>query len=364
MRKILSLLMVLSLVLTGVLTACGANQGGEEPAPNNDQGQGAGAPANEDMLVAMVTDVGGVDDNSFNQSAWEGLQQLKKDAGVKVEYLQSKKATDYEPNLNEFVYGGANLVWGIGYKMEKDVRKVAEANPDARLGIVDFSWGEETPENVAAVVFREEEGSFLVGVIAAKMTKTNKVGFLGGAEFDLIKKFEYGFKAGVASVNPDIEVVSNYVGAFDKPDEGKNFASTMYGQGVDIIYHASGQTGDGVFTEAKQRRANGETVWVIGVDKDQSFLGPEVTLTSMVKRVDNAVYSISQQLIEGNFPGGQTVAYGLADDGVGIAETSDKNVPADVLELVNEYKQKIVAGEIQVPATAEAFDQFKANLGK
>jgi Uncharacterized ABC-type transport system, periplasmic component/surface lipoprotein len=180
-------------------------------------------------------------------------------------------------------------------------------------------------------------------------------------EFDVIKRFENGFKAGVKTVNPKANVVVVYTGAFNKPDLGKQTAASMYDQGVDIIFHASGQTGDGVFNEAKERRKAGKTVWVIGVDKDQSLtFGTDVTLTSMIKRVDNAVYTVSEKLMNGEFPGGQALQLGLKEDGVGIPETTKQNVPADVLAKVEEYKQKIINGEIKVPATDKEYQaQFQ-----
>ncbi|WP_047151003.1 BMP family lipoprotein [Aneurinibacillus tyrosinisolvens] len=354
-KRIFLTMIALLLVMATVLAGCGGgNKGAEQKQPQNG-GAGESAQKGKDFKVGMVTDVGGVDDNSFNQSAWEGLKKAKGDLGMNADYLQSKSATDYEPNFNEFAQSKTNLIWGIGYKLEKDIKKTAAANPDTHFAIVDHTWGPDTPKNIVAVTFKEEEGSFLMGVIAAKMTKTKKIGFLGGAEFDLIKKFEYGYRAGVASVDPSIKVISNYAGDFNKPDKGKTFANTMYGQGVDIIYHASGQTGDGVFTEAKDQRKNGKNVWVIGVDKDQSFLGPDVTLSSMVKRVDVAVYDVTKAASEGTFDGGQTKVFGLKEDGVAPADTTNKNVPADVLKIVDDYKQKIIKGDIKVPATEADF---------
>lgn len=335
MKKLFTAL-VATLSLSLVLAGCGndtdSNQGNSE----------------KKVRIGMVTDVGGVDDKSFNQSAWEGLQRLHNDmSNVEVEYAQSSNDADYVPNLNQFVKDGYDLTWGIGFLMGDHVKQVAEQNPDAKLAIIDAVV--ENVSNVASVVFKENEGSYLVGVVAGKMTKTNKIGFVGGMEIPVIKRFEAGFKAGVQAVNPNAEVIVVYTGAFDKPDQGKQTAASMYGQGVDIIFHAAGATGNGVFNEAKDRKAKGENVWVIGVDKDQSVeFGHEITLTSMMKRVDEAVYRVSKDLAEGNFQGGKIVALGLAENGVGLPE-ENPNVPQEVLDLVNEYKDKIVNGEITVP---------------
>ena len=350
MKKVLSVLSVATLSLSLLLAGCGgqANQGEQ-----GKQGEAGGAAA-PTARIGMVTDVGGVNDNSFNQSAWEGLQKLQADLNLpkeNVNYLQSNGDADYVPNLTQFVKDKWDLTWGIGFLMGDHVKKVAEENPDAKLAIIDAVV--EAP-NVESVVFKEHEGSFLVGVVAAKMTKTNKIGFVGGMDIPVIKRFEAGFIAGVKAANPNAKVIPVYTGAFDKPDLGKSAASQLFGQGADIVFHAAGSTGDGVFNEAKDRKSKGENVWVIGVDKDQSVtLGKDITLTSMMKRVDEAVYRVSKDVIEGKFQGGRVVALGLAENGVGLPETSKDTVPEDVLKAVEEFKQKIIKGEIKVPETPE-----------
>jgi basic membrane protein A len=266
-----------------------------------------------------------------------------------VKYLQSKSDTDFIPNLNTFVKDNYNMTWGIGYIIGDAMKTVATQNPNAKFGIIDNVV--EAP-NVTSVTFAENEGSFLVGVVAALTTKTNKVGFVGGIKIPVIERFEAGFKAGVAAANPNVKVLVNYTGAFDKPDVGKAAASTMYNDGADVIFHASGATGNGVFNEAKDRLKGGKKVWVIGVDKDQSLeFGDDVTLTSMMKYVDRAVYTISNDLINGKFEGGpQKVRnLGLKEDGVGLP-ANNKNVPAEIMTKVNDYKQQIVSGKITVPS--------------
>ncbi|MDF2925624.1 MAG: hypothetical protein K0R57_4538 [Paenibacillaceae bacterium] len=296
--------------------------------------------------IGMVTDVGGVNDKSFNQSAWEGLQKLKADTGAEVKYLQSKGDTDYQPNLNTFVKDNYSITWGIGFIIGDAMKLVANANPNAKLAIIDSVV--EAP-NVKSVTFAEHEGSFLTGVVAGLMTQTGKVGFVGGVDIVVIKRFEAGFKAGVAAANPNAKVSVNYTGAFDKPDIGKAAAATMYNDGVDIIFHASGGTGTGVFNEATDRIKAGKKVWVIGVDKDQSVeFGNDVTLTSMMKYVDRAVYDVSKTLIDKGTFDTTPVVLGLKDNGVGLP-AANPNVPADVLKKVEEYKAKIISGEIKVP---------------
>jgi basic membrane protein A len=338
MKKMLSLSMMLILVFAVVLSACGKDKGTSGAA--------------SDFKIGMVTDVGGVNDNSFNQSAWEGLQAFKADSGAEVKYLQSKGDADYLPNLTTFAKDKSNLTWGIGYMMGDAMKTVAGQFPESKFAIIDSVV--EAP-NVESVTFSENEGSFLVGVIAGLTTKTNKIGFVGGMEGDVIGRFEAGFVAGVAAVNPSATVSINYAGAFDKPDLGKAAAATMYNDGIDIIFPAAGSTGNGVFNEAKERSKDGKKYWVIGVDKDQSItFGDDITLTSMVKRVDKAVQIVSQGLVDGKFQGGKVTVLGLKEDGVGIPDTSSKNVTADILAKVADFKAKIISGEIVVPAKPAA----------
>lgn len=341
MKKFLTLMLILTLGMSTFLVGCGGETteepGAQEPAP-----------AEEQIKIGMVTDVGGVNDNSFNQSAWEGLQQLKADMGgkVDVDFAQSNSDADYVPNLNSFVKDGWDLTWGIGFLMGDHINTVAQQNPDSKLAIIDAVVDQP---NVASVTFKEEEGSFLVGVVAGLMTETNKIGFVGGMEIPVITRFDKGFEAGVKAVNPDAEIIKIYTGAFDKPDAGKAAAATMYDQGVDIVFHAAGATGDGVFNEARDRKNSGKNVWVIGVDKDQSItFGDDITLTSMMKRVDVAIYEVSKDVAEGNFePGFKSL--GLAENAVGLPE-ENPNIPQDVLDTVEEYKAKIISGEIVVPS--------------
>ncbi|KGE18944.1 BMP family lipoprotein [Paenibacillus wynnii] len=335
MKKAFKLSLVMLLAMTVILAGCGKN--------DNNSG------AKSDVKVGMVTDVGGVNDKSFNQSAWEALEALKKEAGIEVKYLQSKSNADYQPNLNQFIKDGYNLTWAIGFDLGDALGKVAEQNPDANLAIIDSVVDKA---NVQSVTFSENEGSFLVGVVAGLTTKTNKVAFIGGMESPVIKRFEVGFTAGVKAVNPDAKVTNTYAGAYDKPDIGKSMATTLYDAGNDIIFPAAGATGNGVFNEATSRnKAGGEKVWVIGVDKDQSLeFGDEVTLTSMVKRVDEAVKMVSQQVIDGKFEGGKVTVLGLKENGVGLPETSKANVSAEILAKVEDFKKQIIDGTVTVPA--------------
>lgn len=326
-----------------VSTACGG-------AGKSDGGN------NAELSTALVTDTGGLNDESFNQISWAGMQRAEKELNADIDYLESKRDEDYVPNLTKFARDGRDITWGIGFKFEKALPEVANQFPNAKFGIVDTDLGGDIPENVVAITFKEEEGSFLMGVIAGSMTKTDKVGYIGGITSPLIKKFEAGFTAGVKSVNPDAKVVPAYAESFTDVAKGRSLAANMYNDGVDVIYHAAGGVGKGLFDEVKTREQG--KYWVIGVDQDQSKLAPEHTLSSMIKRVDVAVFDIMKDLKEGKFEGGKQVELSLADNGVDIAENTDKYVSEDVLKTVDEYKQKIIDGEIEVPATEKELKAF------
>ncbi|SEH73865.1 nucleoside-binding protein [Halobacillus karajensis] len=367
------LLMVLVFLLTfGMfLAACGSS---EEEANGNSSGDESGneeasGDANGDFSVAMVTDVGGVDDKSFNQSAWEGLQAFGEENGMSkgegFDYAQSESDADYATNLNRLVRQDYDLIYGIGYLLQPAIAEVANQYPDTNFALVDSV---QEGDNIASIVFKEHQGSFLAGVAAANKTKTDKVGFIGGVDGSLINKFEAGFVAGVKSVNPDIEVEVEYAESFNDSQRGQAIASNMYNKDIDVIYHASGGTGNGVFAQAKDIKNSNpdEDVWVIGVDRDQHEEGQigdsNVTLTSMVKRVDIAVQNVSKQAMDGEFPGGEVLEFGLADDAVSIARTNEEAMTEEIISAVEEWKEKIINGEVEVPSTREELQSFEDAL--
>ncbi|MFO1445969.1 BMP family protein [Bacillus sp. Bva_UNVM-123] len=362
--------LALSLVLAAgtILGACGKAEEKKE------EGTANGGEATESTFsVAMVTDVGGVDDKSFNQSAWEGLKEFGSNNGLKegkggYDYLQSKSDADYSTNLNKLSREGFNLVFGVGYLMENDINEIAGQQKDTHFGIID---GVVEQPNVVSVLFKEQEAAFLAGVAAAKATKTNKIGFIGGMEIPVIERFESGFLAGVQAVNPDIKVEVKYTGAFDKAELGKTTAASMYSSGIDVIFHAAGGTGNGLFTEAKdlKKKDPSKEIWAIGVDSDQSAEGivkiddkeHNVIMTSAMKGVHHAVVDISEKSKAGNFPGGTTMVYGLAEDGVSLAPINDEvSAKADIEAAVKEWTEKIKNGDIEVPGTLDELADFKA----
>ncbi|WP_420805338.1 BMP family lipoprotein [Liquorilactobacillus oeni] len=302
--------------------------------------------------AALVTDGGGIDDKSFNQSAWEGLQSWGKSHNLKkglngYNYAQSNDDSDFLPNINKLVKAKYATIFGIGYKLDNAIGSAAKANPDTNFAIIDSVV--KNRKNVASITFKTEQSSFLAGVAAAETTKTNKVGFVGGIQSDVIKTFEAGFKQGVKAVNPKIQVDVKYAGSFSKADVGQSLATAMFNNNEDVIFHAAGGTGAGVFTAAKNSAKNGKKVWVIGVDQDQkadgAYEGGNVTLASAVKKVGTAVKDLSNQAMKDKFPGGKVVTYDLKDNGVGII---NDNMPSDTWKVVQSYQQKIKDGSIKV----------------
>lgn len=309
--------------------------------------------------VTMVTDSGGVDDKCFNQSAWEELESFR-DANkdkVKVNYIESSSADDYAPNLTASVTEGAGLTWAVGYMMAEELQKAAENNPDVQFAIIDWApeTADEALENVSYVTFKEHEGSFLVGLIAGLTTKSNNVGFVGGMSGGLIKKFEVGFCAGVKTANPDAKVQIEYAEDWDNLDKGEQIATTMINNGADVVYHAAGGTGIGVAAACDEKQ-----VHFIGVDVDQSDLTP-YTLTSMLKRVDTAVKTISGEWLADEFEGQKIQALGLKEDGVGYVYDPAK-ISDEIKAIVSDYEAKVKAGELSIPSSQEELDAYLAGL--
>jgi basic membrane protein A len=333
-RNLLAILVLASLIIS----ACG---GGGDSA-----GQGDAA-----FKAAIVTDTAGLGDQSFNDSANAGLERAKADMGIDGQVYETSQPSDYEPSLAQAPSQGADVTFAIGFLMTDALQNVVDQNPNAKYAIVDSVV---EADNVASLNFREEEGSFLVGALAGLMTESDKIGFLGGLEVPLIKRFEAGFRAGVETVNPDAQVLVTYAGDFGDPGKGKEIALSQYAQGADVIYHASGGTGLGLFQAAQEL---GPGHWAIGVDSDQYELAPENTLTSMMKRVDVAVYETIKATMEGNFQAGNQI-FGLKEDGVGLAPTTSNNTPQEVIDQVNELRQMIIDGQIEVPATEEELENF------
>jgi basic membrane protein A and related proteins len=295
--------------------------------------------------VGIVFDSGGKDDRSFNAAAWRGVRRAAKDFPIVLRDAEPGDPASLEPAMRAFAEVGYNLVIGIGFAQTPIVESVAKDYPKVNFAIVD---GVSDLPNVASLVFKEHEGSYLVGMIAAHTSKTGVIGFVGGMDVPLIHKFEVGYEEGARSVDPKIQVIQNYVGvteaAWNNPGKGKELAVAQIGKGADVIFAAAGNSGLGVFDAAEQYDK-----YVIGVDSNQNWVKPGHVLTSMVKRVDNAVYQIIGDLVNHRFKGGIHV-YGLENDGVGFAmdQFNEKLISPDVVRQVNAAREKIIKGEIKV----------------
>jgi basic membrane protein A len=330
-----------------LLSACGGNDG--ETSTNGNGGEPA---AQSDVKVGMAYDVGGRGDQSFNDAAAKGMDQAVEEYGMES---QESEAADGEPEsareerLRTFADAGYDPIIAVGFAYSGAVAKVAAEYPEVHFAIIDDEFA--AADNIANLVFAEEQGSFLVGAAAALKSETDHVGFIGGVEVPLIQKFEAGFIAGATEVNPDIKIEKTYLtqapdfSGFNDPAKGKTAAQGMFDAGADVVYHAAGGSGGGLF-EAAAESDN----WAIGVDSDQYELADDsvkdVIMTSMLKNVDVAVFEYLTEVNDGNFPSG-VVRYDLESDGVGYS-TSGGFVD-DIAGQLDEYKQKIIDGEITVP---------------
>lgn len=330
-----------------LLAACGSNDSKEESKGGDNK---------DAFSVAMVTDTGGIDDRSFNQSTWEGIQAYGKEAGLKkgdggYDYLQSASDSDFTTNINNLVRRNFDLVFAVGFKLEDSVKEVAAQQKDAKIAIIDSVVPDL--DNVASIMFKANEASYLAGVAAALESKTGKIGFLGGMEGNIIGGFEAGFVAGAKAADPKVKVDVQYAGSFGDAAKGQTIAKRMYDSGADIVFHAAGGTGQGLFTEAIAQKKSGNDVWAIGVDRDQYDEGKvddktNIVMTSVLKRVDVAAQDMIKRSAAGDFPGGETVTYGLKDDGVGLAD-SHGAISEKTQKEIDKAQKDIVDGKIEVP---------------
>lgn len=313
-----------------------------------------------EIKVGIVFDIGGKNDRSFNAAAWEGVVRAERELPICLHDVEPGNPTSIEPAMRAFAEKNFDLIIGVGFAQGPIMANVARDYPNIKFAIVDgviFEDDGTTPKkNVASLVFREHEGSYLVGMIAAAKSRTGVIGFVGGMDIPLIHKFRVGYEEGARAVNPDIKVVANFVGvtdaAWNNPGKGKELALSQIEKGADVIFTAAGNSGLGAFDAVEQygRNEQGEANrFVIGVDSNQNGVKPGFVLTSMVKRVDNAVYDVVKEVLSGKFEGGFHV-FGLDKDGVAYAmdENNQALIPPDVIQKVEEARTKIVAGEIKV----------------
>lgn len=316
----------------------------------NEQSQSAAG--NSRIHVGMVFDIGGKDDRSFNAAAWEGAKRAAQDLPIVLRDIEPGNPTSIEPAMRAFAERGYDLIIGVGFAQAPIMELVAKDYPNINFAIID---GVSQLPNVASLVFKEHEGSYLVGMLAAQNTRTGTIGFIGGMDIPLIHRFAKGYEEGARAVNPDIRVVQNYVGvtdhAWNNPGKGKELALAQIGKGADVLFTAAGNSGLGAFDAVEQqgKREGRATHFVIGVDSNQNMVKPGFVLTSMVKRVDNAVYKIVGDVVKGEFHPGLHI-YGLEEDGVGYSldEHNQSLLTEEALKTVEEAKQKIISGQIKV----------------
>jgi basic membrane protein A len=305
------------------------------------------------LHVGMVTDTGGLGDHSFNDSAYAGLLRARRELGVATTVLESTSAADYQVNLTVLANKEYDEIFAIGFLMAEDVAEVAQRYPQRHFGIIDAVV--DLP-NVTSVTFKEEEGSFLAGALAALTTKTKTIAFLGGIDIPLLRKFEAGFAAGARQIDPSVKLLVKYVGSFDDVASGKELAQVLYDQGADIVYVAAGKAGLGAIDAAKQRPG----AYVIGVDSNQDALAPGKILTSMIKRVDVGVFTVCADIVRHHPLPGHLVL-GLAQGGVGLTDFRYTRaiVTAPIIAELKQLRAAIIAGKIVVPSTREELASFK-----
>lgn len=380
-----------ALAALALLAGCRKSEPANPPAAHAASPVAAEAKA---VKIGLVTDVGGRGDQSFNDGALRGLevwaagkrysakgyqpltaeevrQSVPKDvtAGASIApgaiepvVLQAKQQEDYEPNLQVLVEDGVQLAIGVGFMLENAVESAAKKNPGSKFLLIDSPILDEkgTPyalPNVKTVTFREQEGAFLIGALAGLVTRSKTVGFVGGMQIPLIRKFEAGFRAGVKTTNPEAygKILVGYTGSFDKVEAGKQVAQDMIAKGADVLFHAAGSDGLGAIAAAREAGK-----WALGCDSDQRHVAPEVILTSLIKHVDLAVYLAATEVAAGKFTAGHQ-ELGVKEGGVGYAPLlADKLANKELLaSKLEELRAKIVSGAIKVPATLEELAAFE-----
>jgi len=298
-----------------------------------------------DFTPAVVFDMGSKFDKSFNEAAWNGAERFKAETGIAYREFEVSNPAMREQAIRNMARRGARIVVAMGFAQAAAVEAVAREFPGTKFTLVDMVV--DLP-NVQSLIFKEHEGSFLVGMAAAMASKTGKVGFVGGMDIPLIRKFALGYVEGARYVNPDIEIYQNMTGttpaAWNDPTKGGELARSQFDRGADVVYAAAGGTGIGVYQAARDAGK-----LAIGVDSNQNYLHPGTMLTSMVKRVDVAVYEAFKSARDGSWKGGVQIL-GLAEDGVGWAldEYNRRLVPAGMEAAIEQARQDIIAGRIVV----------------
>lgn len=369
MKKFKSIIaLCLVLVFSLSLAACGST-GNDD---NKDSGSDTSSNSDGSKLkVGIVLTTSGKGDKSFNDSAIAGLDKAKEELGIEYKEVQPKEASEIEKSIENLANAGYEVIFTVGFNSATALSNVAPNFPDTKFVIIDHNFGDDFEDNLKSLVFKEEEGSFLAGVLAAEQSESNVVGFVGGMESPLIQKFELGFEAGVKAVKPDAEVMVQYVSSdangFNNPSRAKEITLNMISKKADVIYHAAGGSGQGMLDAANEKG-----ILAIGVDSNQNWVKPGTVIASMLKRVDNAVYDVVKAALDGNLEMGNAQVYGLDTDGVsltdltelseeetnGISEEDQKKIKDlkatisdETKDKIEDYKQQIIDGKLEVPST-------------
>jgi basic membrane protein A len=353
------LVLLVTLLLAAVAAGCGGDDddgddaGGNGDTAATDTGTTEGAPG-EGIRIGLVTDIGGLNDRGFNSLANQGLEQAADELGVEIRVLESQSDADYIPNLSTLAEEGFDLIISVGFLMGEATHQAAEEFPDTSFGIIDFAYGGEGCEetnscelpNLQGLVFKEQEAGYLTGYLAGLVTESNTVSSVGGIKIPPVDRFIAGFQKGALDANPDVTTLNAYSEDFVDQAKCKEVALDQIAEGSDVVFQVAGGCGLGALDAAQE-----EGIWGIGVDADQAFLGDHV-LTSALKRVDQAVFQTIEAVVDGSFAGGGVSVFGLAEEGVGLGETSP-NAPADAVAETEAQIDPIVAGEVEIPETVE-----------
>ena len=331
-------LVLLIAALTLAFAGCG---GGDEGGGNGGETQAEEGEGEEAIKVGLVTDIGGLNDRGFNQLAAKGLEDAKNELGVETRVLESKSDADYIPNLSELAEGDYDLIISVGFLMTEATAEAAQAFPETKFAIVDSAF-DPPIENAQGLLFMEQETGYLVGYMAGLVTETGTVSTVGGQKIPPVDRFIAGFQKGSKDSNPNVKLLNAYSQDFVDQAKCKEVALDQISKGSDVVFQVAGGCGLGALDAAKEKN-----VWGIGVDADQAFLGEHV-LTSALKRVDVAVFKTIESVVDGSFEGGGVTTFGLAEDGVGLGETSP-NAPADAVEETKAQVEKVVAGQVEIP---------------
>lgn len=279
------------------------------------------------IKVTLILDEGGVNDESFNQSAWQGAQKAQDEYNIKANYIESKQESDYKTNIETAIDQGNNLIIGVGFKLSDVIKEAAINYPEQKFAIIDGSY-DEIPKNLRSILFNEEQAGYLAGLVAAKVSNSNKFGFIGGMDIPSVSKFAVGYEKALKEVNSKNELLTQYANSFTDAAKGKSISSKMYQSGIDVIFTAGGGVNSGVYESGKESNK-----LAVAVDLPQNKLAPDTILTSALKNVDEGVKLTIKDLVDGKFEGGKIAMFDISNGGVGYEKT--KLIPKDVIKFVD-----------------------------